>query len=319
MLRPKRPSPMWSAVTHLLGGDDRMKQRRVNGAEAGDARGGGEQPGRPGDGLKRFAVQVGIAAVALPAADRQHEVDAGLVAHLGEREAILPARRPALRHLGGGAARRAVGAEQPELEGVGVVHVEAVALRRGGTVEQGRNSGCWAARLDVWPAERSLHFAADAHGRVARIEFHVRPFQPLALGDVAGELDVLGEAERKISRGKRSARPASACPRRRSRPRRPAPRPSSGRALRWRPRRSGSRWVRRSARGGAPRSRPRCRARGRSCGSGDRARRSGRSCPAAWRIPQSSAARSRSRPRSRRRCRAPDDAARPCRRGTPTT
>ena len=53
MLRPKRPSPTWSAVTHLLGGDDRMKQRRVHGAEHGDALGRGEQAGRPGDGLER--------------------------------------------------------------------------------------------------------------------------------------------------------------------------------------------------------------------------------------------------------------------------
>ena len=72
-----------------------MEQRRVHGAEAGDARGGGEQAGRPGDGLQRLAVQIGVAAVALPAPDRQHEVDAGVVAHLGERKAILPARRPA--------------------------------------------------------------------------------------------------------------------------------------------------------------------------------------------------------------------------------
>jgi hypothetical protein len=74
----------------LLGGDDRMKQRRMHGAEHGDALGRGEQAGRPGDGLERLAVQVGVAAVALPAPDRQQEVDAGGVAHAGEREAVLP-------------------------------------------------------------------------------------------------------------------------------------------------------------------------------------------------------------------------------------
>ena len=104
-----------------------MEQRRVHGAEHGDALGRGQQAGRPGDGLQRLAVQIGVAAVALPAADRQHEVDAGLVGHAGEREAVRPARRPALRHLGGRAAGRAVGAEQAELQRVGVVHRQAVA------------------------------------------------------------------------------------------------------------------------------------------------------------------------------------------------
>ena len=111
----------------LLGGDDRMEQRRVHGAEHGDALGLGEQPGGPGHRLQRLAVQIGVAAVALPAADRQHEVDAGGVRHAGEREAVRPARRPALRHLGGRAAGRAVGAEQADLERVGVVHRQAVA------------------------------------------------------------------------------------------------------------------------------------------------------------------------------------------------
>ena len=141
------------------------------------------------------------------------------------------------------------------------------------------------ARLAVAPAERSLHLAARAHGRIVGIEVDVGPFQPLALGDVALELDVLREAEREIAPVERDARPASACPRRRSRPRRPAPRPASGCAWRWRRRRSESPWARRSAPGAAPRSRPRCRARARSCGSAGRARRNGRSDPAAWRIP----------------------------------
>ena len=175
------------------------------------------------------------------------------------------------------------------------------------------------AQLGVRPPERSLHLAADAHGVVVRVKFHVRPFQPLALGNVALELDVLRKAEREIAVGERDVRRASACPRRRSRPRRPAPRPVSGCAWRWRRRRSGSPTARRSARGGAPRSRPRCRARARSCGSAGTARRNGRCGPAAWRIPKSSGARIRSRPRSRRRCRARDDAARPCRRDRPTT
>ena len=62
----------------LLGGDQGMKQRRVHGAEHGDALGRRQQAAGPGHGLERRAVKVGVAAVALPAADRQHEVDAGL-------------------------------------------------------------------------------------------------------------------------------------------------------------------------------------------------------------------------------------------------
>ena len=76
---------------HLLRGDDRMEQRRMHGAEHGDAPVEASRPeprspsraSRPGS---RFA------AVALPAADRQQEVDPGLVRH--PREPQLSAQLP---------------------------------------------------------------------------------------------------------------------------------------------------------------------------------------------------------------------------------
>ena len=101
---------------HLLGRDDRMKQRRVHGAEHGDALGRRQQAAGPGDGFERRLLVVGVAAVALPAADRQHEIDAGLVRHLRQAQIVGPGSGPALRHLGHGAARRAVRAEQPDLQ-----------------------------------------------------------------------------------------------------------------------------------------------------------------------------------------------------------
>ena len=115
----------------LLRGNDRMEQRRVDGAEHGDALGRLQQAAGPGHRLQRRAVEIGVAAVAFPAADRQHEIDAGFVGHRAEREAIRPARGPALRRLGRGARRRAVRAEHADLERVGVVHRQALFHRSG--------------------------------------------------------------------------------------------------------------------------------------------------------------------------------------------
>src|SRR5262249_32282936 len=65
-------------------------------------------------------------AVALPTPDRQHEVDAGFVRHLGQLLATVPVRRPPLRRPRHGTAVAAVGAEQAELQPVAVVHGNAV-------------------------------------------------------------------------------------------------------------------------------------------------------------------------------------------------
>src|SRR5687767_9549981 len=53
--------------------------------------------------------------------------------------------------------------------------------------------------LDIPPAERSLHLAPDFDRGIVRVVVHVRPFQPLALAEVALELDVLRKPEREIA------------------------------------------------------------------------------------------------------------------------
>ena len=146
-VQPESPFADMVGGDHLLGRHDRIEQRRMHGAEHGDALARGQQAGRPGDRLERRALVVGVAAVALPASDRQHEVDAGLVRHAHELEIVRPASRPALRHQRHGAAGRTVCAEQPDLELVGVVHRPAVGL-----------CGCVSerARLPPWSAEVRL-------------------------------------------------------------------------------------------------------------------------------------------------------------------
>jgi hypothetical protein len=114
----------------FLGRDQRMKQWRVNGAEHRHALGGGEEANRPGDGFERTAVKIGVAAIALPARDRQHEIEAGFVGKLRQRQTIGPACRPPLRNFGRRAAGRAIGAEQSDLERIAIVHGDAVLHRR---------------------------------------------------------------------------------------------------------------------------------------------------------------------------------------------
>src|ERR1700719_4848127 len=118
-------------------------------------------------------MEIGLAAVTLPARDRQHEIEPRLVGEFRQRQAVLPARRPAFRLFGGRAAGRAVGAEQPDLERVVVIHGDARLHGRGG----GRKHGAilpsesrypsynrfWrvSANLSVWlPCRRQLFDAA---------------------------------------------------------------------------------------------------------------------------------------------------------------
>ena len=99
----------------LLGDDDGVVRRRVDGGEDRDVARVGEQARRPGHGLQHRAVEVRVAAVADPARDRQHEVDARLVEHLGEADVVLERVDPALGHFGdrhAGGAVRGEGAEQ---------------------------------------------------------------------------------------------------------------------------------------------------------------------------------------------------------------
>jgi hypothetical protein len=113
----------------FLGGDERMKERRVNGAEHGHAPRIGEKRGRPGDGLQRRTLVIRIAAIAAPARDRQHEVDPRLVRDAREAQIIVPAPGPALGHHRHRAPRRAVGAEEPDLQPVPIMKRRALAAR----------------------------------------------------------------------------------------------------------------------------------------------------------------------------------------------
>ena len=124
---------------HFLGGNDRVEKRRMHGAEDRHALGESEQARRPGDGLERRALVVGIAAIALPAPDREQEIDADVVGHPGELEIVRPAPRPALRNQGDRASRRAVRPEQADLELVRIVHRHAIMAGRSGS-EHGASS-----------------------------------------------------------------------------------------------------------------------------------------------------------------------------------
>ena len=86
------------------GGDQWRDQRRMHRAEHDEPLCRGEEAGGPGDGLKGFALVVGHTAIPLPAADRQHELDAGLVRHLRQGDAIGPTTGPPLGHHRDGAA-----------------------------------------------------------------------------------------------------------------------------------------------------------------------------------------------------------------------
>ena len=72
--------------------------------------------------------KVGLAAITLPAADRQKEVDSRAVRLFGERQAIGPARAPALRQGRRRARGGAVRAKQPDLQRIGAPHGHAVGL-----------------------------------------------------------------------------------------------------------------------------------------------------------------------------------------------
>ena len=114
----------------FLGRDQRMEERRMHRAEHGHAPRLGEEARGPAHGLERRALIVGVAAIALPAPDRQHEIDAGLVGHLREPHIVAPASRPALGNQGDGPSGGAIGAEQPELQAVRIMHGRAVMRRR---------------------------------------------------------------------------------------------------------------------------------------------------------------------------------------------
>jgi hypothetical protein len=78
-------------------------------AKDGDVLGRGQQARGPGHRFQHAAVKIGLAAIADPAGDRQHEVDARLIQHLGQFQVVVPAVHPAFGRLRRGHARGAVG------------------------------------------------------------------------------------------------------------------------------------------------------------------------------------------------------------------
>ena len=127
---PKRPSPIWSAVTNCLAAITGWISGACTVPNTVSRSRRCQQAGRPGNGLQRFALVVGVAAVALPAADRQHELDPHLVGQAREAQAVGPFAAPALRHHRHRAAGRAIRAEQPKLQRVAAVQREPLVLRR---------------------------------------------------------------------------------------------------------------------------------------------------------------------------------------------
>ena len=101
----------------------------MHGPEDGDSLRRGEQATSPSHGLERGAMEVATAAIALPASDRQKKIDASLIGHASELEAIRPTREPALGHQRRSACRRAIRPEEADLQRIGVVHLAAIAQR----------------------------------------------------------------------------------------------------------------------------------------------------------------------------------------------
>src|SRR5258708_31420102 len=62
-------------------------------SEDGDALGRGEQAGRPCDGLEGCALVVAVAAIALPAPNREEKADTGVIGHPRELEIVRPTPR----------------------------------------------------------------------------------------------------------------------------------------------------------------------------------------------------------------------------------
>src|SRR5215475_7251238 len=109
--------------------------------EYGDALGRGQQAGSPSLRFEGRAMEIGIAAIALPAAYWEDKIDTRLVRHAREAQAIGPPCGPAFRHLGGRATRGTVGSEHPDLERVRVVHAEALTHRSSHHLIVSRSSG----------------------------------------------------------------------------------------------------------------------------------------------------------------------------------
>ena len=98
-------------------------------AERHDVFGRCKNARRPGEGLQTAAVMVGLAAIALPAAERQQEVEPGGVGHFGGGKVLRPGAFPAFRCQCRRQAARTVQTEQTQFEAM------AVEAPRGGGIQ----------------------------------------------------------------------------------------------------------------------------------------------------------------------------------------
>ena len=92
----------------------------------GDSLGAGEQARGPGHRLEGRSLEIRGAAITLPAANRENEIKARLIRKPSHGLAALPIGEPTLGERVDRAARRAIGAKQPQLESVVVVHLIAI-------------------------------------------------------------------------------------------------------------------------------------------------------------------------------------------------
>ncbi|ESW92444.1 hypothetical protein X770_05820 [Mesorhizobium sp. LSJC269B00] len=104
-----------------LGGIERMHQRHMHGHEQADLLGGHRQSCCPGEGLERPFAHLVAAAKATPARDRKHKFQPGAVGDLRRRQIVLPACRPAFRHIGDGQTAIGIGRKDAELQFVRAV------------------------------------------------------------------------------------------------------------------------------------------------------------------------------------------------------
>jgi hypothetical protein len=103
---------------HHLGGQHRVGERDVEGREDLDALRRGEQAARPRERLEGAVAEVGAAAVAAPARDRDDRVQADAVGVAGEPQVLLPARLDLALDVRERHAAAEVDPEQRQLEGV---------------------------------------------------------------------------------------------------------------------------------------------------------------------------------------------------------
>ena len=134
----------------LLGGDDRMKGRHMRGREHRRVIRGAADTGGPGEGFKTSAVEIGDAAEAAPARNRDERLEARVVGHAGQPLDVVPGGMEHAVDRGDRAGVVHVQAEQSELEAI--VAVQSVRV----THENSRSSSRRMLR-GLGPAVKRRH------------------------------------------------------------------------------------------------------------------------------------------------------------------